>query len=68
MKPGDLVKHFRTGQIGILLRSYEVYDGASPHDVLYIRYIVQTPNGVISTYVDRLELLEEADLETCQTR
>ena len=68
MKPGDLVKHFRTGQVGVLLRAYEVYNDNVPEEVSYIRYIVQTPNGVISTYVDRLELVEEADCETCQTR
>lgn len=68
MKPGDLVRHFRTGQVGVLLRTYEVYNDNVPEEVSYIRYIVQTPNGVISTYLDRLELVEEANRETCQTR
>ena len=68
MKPGDLVRHFRTGQVGVLLRAYEVYNDNVPEEVSYVRYIVQTPNGVISTYLDHLELLEEANHETCQTR
>ena len=53
MKPGDLVKHFRTGQLGVLLRAYEVYNDNVPEEVSYVRYIVQTPNGVISTYLNR---------------